>query len=242
MCDTTFVVFGCCCSNLLHSADNLPTYDGDATRRRMRAGNYEPLEDELMKWIDTSTLLFHQMNAGVSMPLIQSKATELNKTKFHYPQFTACNGWFSRFCSRYDLRRVILRGEAGDVDLSIHQNDLIDLRVKLSSYKPDHIFNMDETGLFFRALPNSLYARSRVVTAKNVRGSKKMVAKDRLTLVVCANASGVCVKHHSSTRTDTFTLPRLMSGPHHGDRKVRTAPMLQECRRLWSGFLCLATK
>ena len=47
---------------------------------------------------------------------------------------------------------------------------------------PDDIYNMDETGLFFRLGPNSTLATGAV------KGTKKK--KDRLTVAVCCNATG----------------------------------------------------
>ncbi|EFX67751.1 hypothetical protein DAPPUDRAFT_63746, partial [Daphnia pulex] len=54
------------------------------------------------------------------------------------------------------------------------------------------IFNMDETGLFFRALPTRTYVCREEGQRKTVRGTKALRAKDRLTLVLCANATGTC--------------------------------------------------
>jgi hypothetical protein len=165
------------------------TFTGDPTRKRIRPGNYDDLERELIGWIDKTISLFAQLNPGVSMAVIQTKARELNK-KFQYTAFTASNGWFSRFCSRFDIMRTQLKGEGGSVDMAKAEGELINLRIRLDSYDPQNVFNMDETALFYRALPNSLYGRSKVITAKDVRGSAKMVAKDRVSLVVCTNATG----------------------------------------------------
>ncbi len=46
---------------------------------------------------------------------------------------------------------------------------------------------MDETGLFFKLLPNRSYVKEDKV--KSARGTKLMKAKDRVTLYVTANAS-----------------------------------------------------
>ncbi|GIY54167.1 tigger transposable element-derived protein 1 [Caerostris darwini] len=61
------------------------------------------------------------------------------------------------------------------------------------------VFNCDETGLFWKKMPNRTY-----ITAeeKMMPGHKPM--KDRLTLALCANASGDCkikplLVYHSKT-------------------------------------------
>jgi AcrR family transcriptional regulator len=69
--------------------------------------------------------------------------------------FQASNGWFSRWRNRFSVgKSVRLHGEASDVDINAAEKPMNDLREKLRDFKPENIFNMDETGLFFRALPN----------------------------------------------------------------------------------------
>ena len=123
------------------------------------------------------------------MAIIQKKAIEIASTYGIY-DFTASNGWFAGFVSRFNIVRRVPRGEASDVEIDAIRSDIVDIRRKLDKYKGDNIFNMDETGLFFRALPGSLYGRSRVICSRDVRGTKAQVAKDRLTLVIFSNATG----------------------------------------------------
>ena len=57
----------------------------------------------------------------------------------------------------------------------------------ISKHDPENVNNMDKTGLFFRLLPKYTL----LMPFKDVgstRGNKK--AKERLSLVVCANATG----------------------------------------------------
>ena len=59
--------------------------------------------------------------------------------------------------------------------------------IEANGYIPQQVFNCDETGLFWKKMPNRTY-----ITAeeKIMPGHKPM--KDRLTLALCANASGDC--------------------------------------------------
>ena len=67
------------------------------------------------------------------------------------------------------------------------------LRLELNGYHPSDIFNMDEAGLFFRALPNRSYLLPNEDDVRKVgRGVKAMKAKERLTIIMCANALGTC--------------------------------------------------
>ncbi|KAI8503724.1 hypothetical protein Bbelb_186950 [Branchiostoma belcheri] len=54
----------------------------------------------------------------------------------------------------------------------------------LGSYEPENIYNCDETGLFYRALPNGTLA----VKSKEVAGTKK--AMDRISLLFACNMVG----------------------------------------------------
>jgi len=65
---------------------------------------------------------------------------------------------------------------------------MAETRADLSAYEPDQIYNMDETGLFFRCLPNRAYVTSG--RRRRARGTKAMKSKDRVTLVLACNATG----------------------------------------------------
>ena len=51
-------------------------------------------------------------------------------------------------------------------------------------YEPSEIYNADETGLYFRALPDHTY----VFKIQNVRGVK--ASKQRITLLHCVSMTG----------------------------------------------------
>jgi hypothetical protein len=57
--------------------------------------------------------------------------------------------------------------------------------IKKEEYRPEQIFNCDETGLFWKCMPNRTYITK---DKKSPPGYKPM--KDRLTLLLGANASG----------------------------------------------------
>jgi len=59
--------------------------------------------------------------------------------------------------------------------------------VKEEGYIEQQVFNCDETGLFWKKMPRRTYITEE---EKKMPGHKPM--KDRLTLALCANASGDC--------------------------------------------------
>ena len=84
---------------------------------------------------------------------------------------------------------IRLYGEAGDVNISDIAPMMRELRVFLVVYDPANIFNMDESGLFYRAMPARTYLAANE-SRRTVRGTKALKAKDRVTVVFCCNATG----------------------------------------------------
>ena len=124
-------------------------YPGSAIHRRMKRAKYEELEQELVQWIEKIQNLFDQLHFGVGMRMIQHYATKLAQEK-GYSDFSQDSGWFTRFCGRHRVHRLRLHGEGGDVNVEQCMPAVLKLRVELSSYQPADIYNMDETGLFFK--------------------------------------------------------------------------------------------
>ena len=82
-----------------------------------------------------------------------------------------------------------MNGEAGEVDINELAPLILNFRKSLINYRPDNIFNMHESGLFFRALPSRTYLGNSE-QRRDVRGIKALNAKDRLTIIFCVNATG----------------------------------------------------
>lgn len=81
-----------------------------------------------------------------------------------------------------------LCGEAADVDEDLCEDWTTRLPLLLAGYADKDIFNMDETGLFFRALPS----KSMMEKSADSKGGKQ--AKERMTIAFCASAAGEKVK------------------------------------------------
>jgi hypothetical protein len=121
----------------------------NTSRKRARLGKYHDLELKVLEWVDKSLAMLKQTKIGVSMNMILVKAAEL-AVAHRVSTFKANKSWFCRFVKRHNLKRVRMHGEALDVDLDSFQDEIADLKSTLSQYDPSFIFNMDETGLFYR--------------------------------------------------------------------------------------------
>ncbi|CAB5381779.1 unnamed protein product [Rhizophagus irregularis] len=92
------------------------------------------------------------------------------------------SGWLHKFKDRNGIRQRKLEGEASSADEAAIANALPLLRERCSNYPLERIYNMDETGLFYRLEPD------RTLATKCLAGRK--VNKERISIALCANADG----------------------------------------------------
>ena len=101
--------------------------------------------------------------------------------------FKGSTGWLKRFNERHGRENTALGGESLSADTSSiepFREELQEL-IETEGLTKDQIFNADETGLWWRLTPaSSLNAAGRTQTAN----FKK--ARDRVTILGCANATG----------------------------------------------------
>ena len=102
--------------------------------------------------------------------------------------FKASESWAGRFARDSGWRSQALHGEAEEVDIEGLEPEIQKLRDLIVEYDLDNVYNMDETGLFFKLMPNRSYVK--VEMARAARGSKFTKANDRVTLYVATNATG----------------------------------------------------
>lgn len=154
-----------------------------------RSENKE-LDDAVYTWFtEMRNPKFRCKPLSISRAHIQARALREAEIR-GVSGFSASDGWFRNWRRRYEVGASIrLYGEAGDVDTAAIEPVMRELRVQLINYDPKNIFNMDETGLFYRAMPSRTYLAYNE-SRKTVRGTKALKAKDRVTLVLCVNADG----------------------------------------------------
>ncbi|XP_044755145.1 tigger transposable element-derived protein 6-like [Coccinella septempunctata] len=115
--------------------------------------------------------------------LVKAKAQEIAE-KSNVANFRASNGWLEKWRKRHAISFKCISGESADVS----QEDVNQFKIKLPSlllgYRPEDVYNADETGLFFRALPEKTLA----FRSEKCIGGK--LSKERLTILFCANMAG----------------------------------------------------
>ena len=130
--------------------------------------------------------------------------------------FKASSGWLHRFKKRHGIRQLSMQGESlsADVGASEEFRSFFHKFVEQNNFTPDQLFNCDETGLYWRLLPNKTLADASEKCAKNFKSPK-----DRVTLMATANASGyfqlLLVFIHKSAKPRCFSGINMSALPVH---------------------------
>ncbi|XP_030754388.1 tigger transposable element-derived protein 4-like [Sitophilus oryzae] len=122
-------------------------------------------------------------NIPLSGTLIRSKAKEI-ASKLDYVTFNASSGWLERFKKRHNITFKTISGESASVNPEDVRSFIEKIPSRLAEYHPRDIYNADETGLLFLALPDKTFA----FKGEKCAGGK--MAKERLTIICCANMAG----------------------------------------------------
>ena len=148
-------------------------------RKRMRTATYEDVEDAVLLWFKN----IRGRNVPVSGSILQTKAEELAKELGHH-DFRCSNGWLQRFKSRHGIAQKRICGESSSVSEVTVDQWLSSLPTLIEGYEPHNIFNADETGLFFKLLPDKTLGFKK----EPCHGGKH--SKERITVLVGANVDG----------------------------------------------------
>lgn len=149
------------------------------TFKRNRGSNYTEVDNALMLWFQTK----RQQNAPINGLVLKSKAKSF-ATQLNIPNFKASNGYISRFAKRNNIKFETKSGESESVDEDTVTQWKNSLKQKYESYAPQDVFNIDETGIYWRFLHNKTYA----LPEESTKGHKKI--KDRVTVLLIVNAEG----------------------------------------------------
>ncbi|XP_065832947.1 tigger transposable element-derived protein 6-like [Oscarella lobularis] len=149
------------------------------TRKRIRESRFADVNETLYEWfcLAVSKRLFPDG------PILREKAKEIAEA-MGVQNFKASNGWFEKWKTRHNIKKVTVSGESGDVSGATVESWKERLPNILEGYSPENVWNIDESGVFWRTLPVKGFARK----AKEAKGGKQ--AKERLTVAFIVNASG----------------------------------------------------
>ncbi|KAI5116181.1 hypothetical protein M0805_002680 [Coniferiporia weirii] len=148
--------------------------------KRPRVVKFPQLEDALQTWVFQALAC----NVRVTGAVLKAKAGHFADL-FGIPEdqrLSLSNGWVDSFKQRYMLGQIKFFGEAASVSLEGVATAQVRMQELLSGYDRHDIYNMDETGLYYRMPPD------RALAHKQLSGAKG--DKTRITLAFTANTDG----------------------------------------------------
>jgi hypothetical protein len=111
-------------------------------------------EELVVDFIKKNRTSFCCHGIGISVDLVRASAEQAAREMgISFNAYSKT--WYENFVAKYNVRCTKLHGEGGSVPSFEHyERDLEQMKkIKLRSYDTDHIFNLDETGLFYECLP-----------------------------------------------------------------------------------------
>ena len=132
----------------------------------------------------------------ITRAIVQAKALELH-TRLHVSQddgvdeipaqVTVSAGWLWRFCWHHNIRQLALQGEKLSADEPPAASFIPEFQkfVEDNNYSLDQVFNCDESGLYYKLLPQNSLVKS---SEKSASGRKTQ--EERVTISACSNTSG----------------------------------------------------
>ena len=150
-------------------------------RKKLKPAKHSELDEGVLIWLKQA----REQNLPVGGDLIKEKILKLAEL-MHIPDFIVSEGWLDNFKKRNGITFKTVQGEAGAVDLQpLFKWQQQALQPLLRQFFTDDVFNLDETGFFWRLLPNKIMSFRR----ERCTGEKK--SKHRITLLAVANMSGI---------------------------------------------------
>ena len=170
-------------STILRRKDELMTaFEENAPAAKKRISTpcqYSDIDQLTWEWLKHARAL----KIPVSGPFVQEKAISF-AASLGLTDFKGSNGWLDSFKQRHNIVWSKVSGERGDVDPEVVEEwrgKLVDL---CQGYDPQDIWNMDETGLVYRAVPD----RTLAVKGEECTGGKR--SKERITVALACSLTG----------------------------------------------------
>lgn len=153
-------------------------------RQTSKLSQFDKVDEALFMWFTQE----REAGTPLSGPVIQEKAVQLNKMiNGEELSFVASIGWLDRWKKRHGVRQLTISGEKLSADHTAAKDYIVEIQelFKEENFSPQQIYNADETGLNFRALP-----KKSLVSGEEASAPGFKMSKDRVTLMACSNAAG----------------------------------------------------
>lgn len=159
-------------------------YEGNGNldiKRQRPNSDFGDLNTLVYRWFMDATARL----VNVTGPMIQEKARSL-AVDLKLTDFKGSNGWLDRFLKRNNIVFKSRVGERGEVCEDTVKNWKDSVPEVCRGYAPSDIFNMDESGLFYRDTAKTTFFKK----GDACTGGK--ASKQRITIALCASMTGKC--------------------------------------------------
>ena len=152
----------------------------NSSKKRQRKPENKKTEEALLKWFKQ----VRSQNVPISGPILLEKACQLSNQLGE--NFMPISSWIDRFKVRNNFHFEKIHSEKNSADEKSASDWLKSVFPKIAAeYDEENIYNADETGLFFRALPTGTLTER---GGQQSFGTKS--SKERLTILIIVNQTG----------------------------------------------------
>lgn len=140
---------------------------GPRKRQTLKKAEHPEVEEALNMWF----LQERNRHAPTSGPMLAMKAKFFYKEITKKDDFVASKGWLERFKSRHGIRLMTITGEKLSNDATCIEPFKLRFLQKVNDLHldPSQVYNADESGLFWRVMPNKTFVSC---NEKDVPGRK----------------------------------------------------------------------
>lgn len=142
----------------------------DLSAPHLRRSYFDSISQSLWDWYKTLQRV-GERHLPVSGGLPEARSRRVASEQ----GVAGCKGsphFIQNWVKRRDLSNVALCVEAGSKDVAGAAERIAEIRAALEAYPAERIYNMDETGLFYRCIPNQAYVQAG--QRRQARGTKAM--------------------------------------------------------------------
>lgn len=184
----------------------------NSENKRDRKTIYPKTQKLLYEWYNLAHDMFSLTHIPITETLLHQKANNLVKITHEGESVSRC--FVQKFMKRKKLKSIRLCGEGSSAPIS----NLDYIHSVIGKYKPENVFNMDETGLYFQQLPTRCIVKR--TEKSNFKGFK--VAKQRISIVVSVNMN------------NSLQIPLLFIGKNKKPNCFKEIPKNYICqKRAW---------
>ena len=162
--------------------------------KRQLYANYPEIDAKLIEFMQFA----RSQRLPVSRSILRERARMAAESS-SITAFKASNGYMQRFLRRNHIQKSIwLHGKGSSLVPMDHAIRMAEIRSTAREYPRSMVYNMDETGLFYRMGRNRTYLLQSE-DRRATRGTEVQKQKQRITVMLCVNADDLMHCLHATS-------------------------------------------